>query len=322
MKNDYTYAVARIRVREQELLDRAFLEQLLSAPAPEEILRRLADRGWGDGETRDPREMLACEERKTWALMEELLADPSVLCPLKWKTDCQNLKAAIKLSCTETSLPPERFFCQGGTVDPELLLRCARERDYSPLPEAMASAGEEAGRILLHTGDGQLCDLAVDRAWLEALYRAGQRSEEALHLYSVHTAVSADIRTAVRAGRTGKSLDFMGRALVPVKELDTEGLARAALEGTEQTADFLERTEFAGAAPALRESDAAFERWSAGRLMELLRPQRARSFTVGPLIAYILAREQEIRSVGLILSGKQNQLPEDRIRERLGEMYV
>ena len=43
---------------------------------------------------------------------------------------------------------------------------------------------------------------------------------------------------------------------------------------------------------------------------------------VCPLVAYVLARENEIKTVRIILSGKANNLPEDSIRERVREMYV
>ena len=45
-------------------------------------------------------------------------------------------------------------------------------------------------------------------------------------------------------------------------------------------------------------------------------------FTVGPLFAYVLARQNEISTVRIILSGKLNELDDGMIRERLREMYV
>ncbi len=45
-------------------------------------------------------------------------------------------------------------------------------------------------------------------------------------------------------------------------------------------------------------------------------------FTIGPVIAYVIARQNEIKTVRIILSGKQNELPDDSIRERVREMYV
>ena len=66
----------------------------------------------------------------------------------------------------------------------------------------------------------------------------------------------------------------------------------------------------------------AFERWCDNRIIEAIRPQKYNSFTIGPLVAYVLARQNEIKTVRIILTGKLNHLPDDAIRERVREMYV
>jgi V/A-type H+-transporting ATPase subunit C len=43
---------------------------------------------------------------------------------------------------------------------------------------------------------------------------------------------------------------------------------------------------------------------------------------MGPIIAYYLARQNEIRTVRIILTAKANDFPEEAIRERVREMYV
>ena len=42
-----------------------------------------------------------------------------------------------------------------------------------------------------------------------------------------------------------------------------------------------------------------------------MQPQKYESFSVGPLVAYVLARENEIKTVRIILSGKQNGFSDD-----------
>lgn len=324
MKNDYTYAAARIRVMELSLLGRQDMEQLLLAPGYRETLRLLRDRGWGDGEEYpDPRGMLSREEEKTRELVEELLPEPEVLDPLRYEYDFHNVKAAVKICCTGTEAPAERFFAPGGTVQPERILRCVREQDYRGLPEKLAETAETARSLMLRTGDGQLAEAAADRGFLEALYEAGEKSgEEVLGIYGTAFTAAADIRIALRGGRTGRPLSFFEQALAPIRELDVSLLSRAALEGREKIAEYLEHTDFSGAAEAVRTSDAAFERWADDQIIRQIRPQRSNPFTLGPLAAYVLARKHEIRCVGLILSVKENGLPEDLVRERLGEMYV
>ena len=62
--------------------------------------------------------------------------------------------------------------------------------------------------------------------------------------------------------------------------------------------------------------------WCSDLVISQIKPQKSNPFTLGPVAAYVLARENEIKCVRMILSGKQNGLPEQVIRERLGEMYV
>lgn len=81
-------------------------------------------------------------------------------------------------------------------------------------------------------------------------------------------------------------------------------------------------TDYAGAVPALEQSPSAFERWCDNVIIESIRPQQFLAFGIGPLAAYILGRENEIKTVRIILSGKRNDLPEASIRERVREMYV
>jgi V/A-type H+-transporting ATPase subunit C len=66
----------------------------------------------------------------------------------------------------------------------------------------------------------------------------------------------------------------------------------------------------------------SFEIWCENLLIKKIQPQKYNQFTIGPLAAYLIARENEIKTVRMILQGKLNQLPEEAIRERLRIMYV
>ena len=43
---------------------------------------------------------------------------------------------------------------------------------------------------------------------------------------------------------------------------------------------------------------------------------------MGPVIAWSIAREMEIKTVRIILTGKANGLTDEAIRERMRETYV
>lgn len=321
MREDYIYAVARIRSRELSLLSRQDIDQLMACKTYEECLRTLKDKGWGNSGETSGEELLAAEDEKTWALLRELCSDLSPFDVLLYPTDYNNLKAAVK--CVVTGVEPVNVFLPGGSVEPETMLQCARENDFSPLPPAMAQAADEAYHTLLQTGDGQLCDVILDRACLTGVLEQGRASKnQLLEEYAQLLCAVSDIKVAVRACRTGKPKSFLDAALAPCGALDLEALAQAASQGQEELFAYLASTEYGEAAERLKESASAFEKWCDDRVMELIKGQKSNPFTVGPLFAYALARRNEIGTVRIILSGKLNELDDGVIRERLRDMYV
>lgn len=319
MSDDYIYAVARIRARELTLLSRQDIDQLMACRSYEECLRQLKDKGWDDSGSGEA--ILSREEEKTWAFLRELTEDPILFRVLFAPTEYNNLKAAIK--SVVTGQEPVDVFLPGGEISPETLLRCVRESDFSALPPAMAEAADTAYKALLQEQDGQRCDVILDRACLGDILAAAKESKnETLIGYAELLAATTDIKIAVRACRTEKTKAFLEEALAPCGTLDVSALADAACRGQEELFAFLENTPYVEAAEHLRASNSAFEKWCDDRIMALIREQKTNPFTVGPLLAYALARRSEIGVVRIILSGKLNQLPDEMIRERLRDMYV
>lgn len=323
--HDYTFAVARVRGRESSLLTRADLEQLLGAADLAAALRMLADRGWGEGlaEGFGPAELLACELKRTWDFAAELAGDPAELAVFRIPGDYHNLKAALKLAFTRSAIDPGRVFVAGGSVDAGLILRAAVERDYALLPEEMARAAREASEALLHTGDGQLCDIACDRASLEAVWHAGRASTcDAVGEYARLFVATGDIRVASRCARARKPLGFVRRALADTPAIDAGALAAAAAAGEQRLVDLLSQGTWHEAAEALRDGPVAFERWCDDLLLRSLKPQKMDSFSLGPVAAYVAARQAELKCVRMVLAGKASGLSDDIVRQRLRETYV
>ena len=114
----------------------------------------------------------------------------------------------------------------------------------------------------------------------------------------------------------------MKRARAPCFTLNIECLGHAALSGMDSIIEYLNGSGYAEGAQALKESPSAFERWCDNRIIQTIKPQKSNPFSVGPLVAYVIARENEIKTVRIILTCKQNGLSDDSIRERVREMYV
>ena len=321
MTEQYIYAVARVRARELQLLSRQDVDQLMACRTYDECLRTLSDKGWGDGVGSSAEALLAAEEEKTWAFIHELTDDMTPFRVLLFTTDYNNLKAAIKAVVTGTE--PKDVFLPGGSVEPEAMLRCVREGNFSDLPEDMAAAADSAYHSLLETQDGQLCDIILDKACLAGILKCGRESgSDILRDYAELTVAVSNIKVAVRSCKTGKSRAFLESALAPCGTLDVSSLATAACKSPEDLFAYLAVTPYGEAAEKLKESYSAFEKYCDNRVMDLIKEQKRNPFTIGPLFAYVIARRNEISTVRIILSGKLNELDDGMIRERLRDMYV
>ena len=322
MSEKYTYAVARIRALEVSLFSNAVIDQLIACQSYEQCLQFLAERGWGDTDTSaDGEKMLKREEEKIWQTVRELNKKKKKFEVLSYQKLFHNLKAAVKAACVKEV--PRDIFYEDTEVSGQEMLDIIREKDFGRLPAGMSQAAQQACDALLHAGDGQLCDIIIDRAALDAIYKAGMESEdEIIRDYARSVVAVADIKIAVRAQKTAKSIEFMKQAMAECGSISVDQLAKAALSGPEAIRDYLLGTEYAGGAEALSESMSAFERWCDNRIIQTISPQKYKAFTIGPVVAYVLARQNEIKTVRIILSGKRSQLPDQAIRERVREMYV
>lgn len=319
---EYTYAVARIRALEVSLFSAGTIEQLMACKTEESCLQFLAEKGWGDSETdMNAEAILTRESEKTWENMRDMRVDMSVFDVLSYPKLFHNLKAAVKEICTEEH--NRGIFYEDTAISPQEMLEIVKEKDFYKLPDNMQEAALEAYETLLHTRDGQLCDVIIDKATLDAIYKAGQEAkDEIIKSYAESTVAVADIKIAVRSQKTAKSQEFMKRAMAHCDSISVDLLTKAALNSVEAICEYLEGTAYAEGGKALAQSTDAFERWCDNRIIQTMQPQKYNAFSVGPLVAYVLARENEIKTVRIILSGKANGLPDKSIRERIREMYV
>ena len=322
MQQDFTYAVARIRFKETQLLSDSDLDRLLAAKDTDEAMRLLRDKGWGDNSSdTDLEALLSLEETKLWDFVKETVSEESDLYFLKAPDDFHNVKVSVK--CITRDVKPEGLFLYNSVVEPEKVFDYIQKREYGELPEFLQDVAKEAMTTLLQTSDGQLCDIIVDKACMDYVYSLGKESDnEIIRLYCELYVASADIKIAVRCAKTGKQLDFIKRALAECDTLDVKKLAAAAYEGYDAILNYLSTTEYSSAVDAIRTSMSAFEKWCDDYLTTVMKPQKWEPFGIGPIVAYIIARRNELKAVRMIFSAKTNNLPEDTVKERLRSMYV
>lgn len=322
MVEQYTYAVSRIHARELDLLSSSDLEQLLISPDFETALKYLAEKGYGIKDNyRSFEELEKDETEKMWALINELVPDKTPFETLLRQIDFHNLKAAIK--SVFTAEEAEGYFLRGGTVEPKVILNAVKIKNYSELPEFLSKTAVEATEKFAETGDGQECDIYIDRRCLETILSEGMESDvPIIKEYAELFVALSDIKIAARGALTKKSKGFMQRALAECETLDVDTLSAAAGKSINDVFKYLEHTSYKEAAEKLSLSMSEFEKWTDNKVMDLIKSQKSNPFTVAPIFAYILAKQNELKAVQIILSGKKNNLPDELIRERIRDLYV
>jgi len=320
-KNDNLFAVASIRVKENSLLSKSDLEQLVNAENYAKAVNLLAEKGYDIKENSDYSRVLD-EELKT-AFDNVITAAPEAeaLKAFIVKNDFQNLKAVLKSEYMGYNA--QDYLVQPCVVEHDALLEAVSGRDIDALPDFLRESAKTAIDILSKTENAQLCDAVLDTAALEAmLFFAKQSGEEIITCFANTFCLAADIKTAYRAIKTGKSSVFLNAAIADNDFINKEAFIDAALKGEEEFLAYLSSNGFEEYKTALENSASAFEKYCDDKLLEIVKKAKMTVFGISPLAAYFVAKETEIKSIRIILSAKQSHISGDIIRERMREVYV
>ncbi len=325
---DYAYAVARIRANEQSLLTSAELEQLALAPDADAVRRLLEARGWLDAErAEETGEALDRKAQEAWQLLRAVAPDIRELDFLIIRHDFHNMKAALKsFVYTRTSGREDRDairFMLPSVLDPQEIRRAVYGQEARDLPEFARDAIRDTYDVLVRTMDGQLADIRLDALALDrSMELASATGSVFLRELAELQCAAADMKTALRAARTGRDEAFLETALSRAGMLDRPAIIRAAADGEQALLAHFSSTRFGEAADSYRISPAAFEKWWDDRVMAHAQKAKYISLGVAPLAAYHIAADTEIRSVRMILASKRGGFPPEILKERLRMAYV
>ncbi len=317
----YIYAVGRVRARERRLLTTRALTVSAEARTLEAAVDALREAGY-ELTTRNSaglEELITDKTRELVRFLRESLSDGKLLTYLRLPLDYTNLKTALLRRLTEKKLPSreggglslERLNVLAGGGEPtdltepfgnlarELLEEWEKSQDPFPLQQGVdralyARQVELAGEIGLPFLTAYL-ELQIDLVNLDALARclAAPNPEELAPAVFIPGG-SLDISRMENLARTGDrtgSIDYVSRtpyaeiALAAVEGIP-DGLSNLAVRGATYKIDFLMQARYA-------------------------------SFGSEPVIAYYLAKQNELDLVRFVLTCKMNDVPPKAIAARM-----
>lgn len=317
-RSDYAYSVAYVRAIESKLLTPSDIESLISAKTIDDVLRILSDKGYGaDISASDFEAALTRAYRRCFDEIKEIAPKDAPLDVLLYKNDFHNLKVVLKgvrLGVRDY----ENYIITPATCDWESLLAGAVSGDFESFPPMLKDTAMRAYDILGRTGDSQLCDTLVDRASMDyALDEALRSKNEFIIGLTSLTNTLTDIKIAARCALTGKDRDFADMAISSKPDLSRDELIKSAASNIGALCEYLSGAGYGEAASALGQSVADYEKYADNTINDYMKNAKYITMGIEPLISYIRSKENEIQSVRIIISAKQNGIDEEKIRKRL-----
>lgn len=324
---DYLFLSAYIRAREPKLLTRERLDRMVDAPDFDEAAKVLVDCGYPELSGASDRTL----EEAFLARRSEFLAELDRFCPEKelvdafrLKYDYHNAKTLVKAEAAGVEGSSILSGC--GRVAPAVLREAFVEDSWRKVPRPLSEAIRKAKVTLARTGDPQLSDMELDRAYFaELLALTGEISSE---LYAGYVRLSIDVanlRSAVRCIRGRMEERVLRAALIEggniapgriARRVYTEGVAAVFSDRALRRAAELGQLAIEG------DPLAAFERECDNALGRFMAEAKYTPFGADVAAAYLAGLEGEIVAARMVLLGKRSGLGPEKLRERLRECYV
>ncbi len=323
-QDSVTYGVTRIRCHEKELLSPASLQRMLEGGA-QEAVRHLVDLGYGglpEATAADAERLVAGALSAAYALVKEISFEPTVTDVFLLKADVHNLKLLLKLRLTASTEAPALL--RGGVYEPEALARMVEAAEYKELPPQFQAVLTSLERDFQSGVDPARLSTALDGAYVQYAY---DTKHPLVTAYFKALADFDNVLSMLRLKQMDGTAERLRELLLPAGDIPHAAL----IAGLEAPAEALQRLVALGpAGPGIRkglealqggEGLAALERERDDYLMGRFNRARYDNKSIAPVVAYLLAREQEALCVRLILTAKRNGLSDRIITERLRTLY-
>lgn len=324
---DYLTISARIHAMETRLLNAERVERMIEARELSEAAKVLTECGYedmGQVTAQAMEETLAKAQESLFHDLNTAVGNRALLDVFRCRDDYHNAKVLVKAEALGTQ--QDGLLVSGGRYQPQRLAADYRREDLRGYAEIFRRGIARARETLGATGDPQLSDFILDRAYFEELTAlARQADSKFLEGYVALTIDVANLRSCVRASRLNKGGEFLQQVLVPggTVPLRTLALAKGEELGNVFRSGPLAHAAALGAAVSAPGSGALteFERECDDAVMDYLSAARRVAFGEQPIVGYLYARQAEMTAIRTILSGRMAGLDGDTIRQRLRRTY-
>lgn len=319
----YPYAVARIRVLEKKLLSNQVLNQMAEEKEPASCFRTLTEYGYdypSELNSIGVEKILSAETEKTYGLIRDLVPNAKFIDVFLYKNDYHNLKVLIKSEVS--GVDGEQFLIDGGTEPVGKLKKALLDRNYSDLPPVMGKAIAEAFSAYSKTQSGRVVDMIMDKAAFRQMKEGACESRNQFIIdYVSKLCDLTNLKSFLRIRKMNKDFTTFSSVFVEGGILSLNYFLNAF--SMDNPVNSFKATSYGVVCEnGMDKGFTEFEKLCDNYIMDYVKDAKFKALTLEPLIAYLYARESEIKTVRIILSGKLNNISSKIIKERVREAYA
>ncbi len=311
----YPYAVSRIKVSEDTLLDQTQWNRLWEAGL-DESYRLLHEMGYGQKakNQNDIDSLTQATVAQARELIREVSPDRNLTDLMLLETDAHNIKAVLKGMLEDEEV--NNLLLEGGSVPLPVLLECFEKDSFDPFPEKLREA---IGKFSPDMPPRELSALIDDSVYqqIDSVLSNKKTSNALLKRYFTAKADFTNVITVLRL----RSLGWEEKQLLPLIVADGDIPAESLVKGLEAQEEDLPEVLGAGAYAyflkgALREFvrdhdvPALTARLSKQEYL-IVHEEYTDPFGIGPIANYVVRKELEARTLRILFAGKRSgrQLP-------------
>ena len=319
----YVFETAQVRVLEMQMLSRATFLDMANAENFEQAADLLASTEYAlpraGGNFVEMENILRLRRSAVRELFADLMIDKPIVELFRTRDDFANLRLAVRRVLTERPLGTD--YSNDGNVPPEQFAEVFEEENYGLFPEYMQQAAEQAVLAYYKNKDVRRIDYAIDSVQAEYnLKKARQFKNVFLRgLFRIQIDLT-NIRTMLRLKFTeSEQRDvFLKGGYLGAERLEQGlGIGYEALGSLFFVTPHHRIVEAGAGYLASDKSFLVAERQCEEYLTGFLKTTIQITTGPQPIIAYLLMKENEIRTVRLMLTAKKNFLDTKLILDRI-----
>lgn len=322
MEKIYPYAVSKIKAKENRLLTKANLEQLSQENNIERIVSVLREKEYDFDIVQRPEDyeiVLKKAEEDLYKLIKEIIDENDFIQIFLSQNDYYNIKLILKSKIQKKEY--KNNLLDSGTISKTEIATIMEKEEYDKLDKQMKESIKEAMELYEKTKMPFVIDAILDKACFHKMKKLANKIKNDFILKYLERLIDiTNIKTFFRIRKINQESSLFAISYIEGGKINQKTFIEN-LKEDEQNLKY----KFMGFSNTIEQAIYHYEnldKFCDNYIMDYMKEAKLKALTIEPIVAYIYARQTELKNIRIIFTGKLNNISNEKIKERLRESYV